>query len=108
MPHPLCFPTRHKNIYFNDQTINLELSYDLRRDVALFLKKGVVSKVPPSPSLPPPHPFPPTCCCCCCCTYFSACSAPDAAFIPISTFFVLRFLLSFSNVAFVFPQRPRR
>jgi hypothetical protein len=38
--------TWHKNIYFNDRTINAELSYDLRRDVALFLKKGVVSKVP--------------------------------------------------------------
>jgi hypothetical protein len=37
--------TWHKNIYFNDHAINNELSYDLRRDVALFLKKSVVSKV---------------------------------------------------------------
>jgi hypothetical protein len=37
--------TWHKNIYFNDSAINNELSYDLRRDVALFLKKSVVSKV---------------------------------------------------------------
>ena len=38
--------TWHRCIYFDQQTILNDLNFDLRQELSLFLKKGIVQKVP--------------------------------------------------------------